>query len=390
MGLLSDLEGCKAERMTSALLRRLILDCPLFREGFSNLLSRELNEYRSMLDFSAGVLCTCEHYLPMPSSCTKKNDPDSASNSYGIADIYLQTADSVLIIENKLWAGFQDRQLKRYARYLNTLAPAAEEPSDSEQDETAPMESICICPDRYLVVLCTSARKADIEKEPAPNVEGNDVRYAIVFWEDVLKILGEVEEKVAKDETGFTVKLFREYLDDMFSCPWLQYMDSLKMQICEKRANKYQRQMLRDLQYLINQQPDFETGRLCTSKHDSAGFYIRHKMDAEPKGPESKTCRPSWIWFGLVRREDGKDGNKISRLVIQASKSCPDPWKELHTGESREGLESRIFEEDKKGSGWSIFINYTDEWKTIPDWSRQLEPVLNALREIHEQEREQA
>lgn len=105
------IKGLKGEDQTSAILKYLLVNSNAFRKRFVDRIKKEFSP-SNIPTFQNGLMCFTEY---------QSNQSEDKSGTEYI-DILLVGENSLLIIENKLWAGFGSNQPKKYEDSVREIA----------------------------------------------------------------------------------------------------------------------------------------------------------------------------------------------------------------------------------------------------------------------------
>lgn len=245
MNLFEEIEGSGGERLTSAVLRFLILRSQEFRENVIDLISRESE---------GGPVFLRESF-----SCRCEEATEDANRGRGRLDIVIETDNAVLGIENKLYAEFQPGQPEKYLEGIRSLAKSQGKMS-------------------LLVLLVPDERVAEVTTKVKNTGDSNT--YVILSWQKVL----DVQANNLNDmdaTTKIALEQLKGYIASKCSGVPIHYqLNHLKGSI---KPTGIHWEFLAFLRSVLPNSLT-EGTRIRTGK-GSVGSYLNSK---------------SWIWFGFV------------------------------------------------------------------------------------------
>jgi hypothetical protein len=274
MNLLSELQGLSGENLCSATLRLLLIRSQELRGRFVHLLSRESR---------LGPITLGSHF-----SCTLE-EPTEYSGRWGRLDLLLETSDSVVGVENKLYAAFQEDQPYKY---LETVAKRAKGLGEIRGRRYQPI----------VAVLAPENRHSEIEEVIREN-EG----LLSLSWDELLSdFLKSVEE--IDGETRILLNSLKSYIDQQISLfpEWTRWLPHLHRRF-DSGGTELQRQVVKKVCQFF---PD-QRGRLSSSE-TWCGYYFTDRSIGE-RG-----------WFGFVSKaEIAQDNEYNAEFIIAVSFDVP-------------------------------------------------------------------
>lgn len=178
MNLFSALEGRKGENLITAVFRLLLLRSEPMRDTFIRLVSDNCR---------LGPITLGEQF-----ACLIEQATDDQAGGSGRVDLIIETADAVIGVENKLFAGFQQGQPEKYLESLKQRA--------GELQKLRRAKSYL-----YLVVILAPKRRT---KEIATRI-ANNRNCAVFDWEQLLDEF----EKTSDDLDPSTAVIFESFND---------------------------------------------------------------------------------------------------------------------------------------------------------------------------------
>lgn len=353
MNLLTEIEGTKAETLTSRLLRHLLIDCEPFRSRLAELLVREVLQSRGALTFSDGVICKTE----VATYCSQSNESKDKQN--GRIDILIESDGHVIFIENKLWASFQDDQPEKYCFTL---------------DKTAATRGkrgllVVLCPEfrvREVRKKLAQKRKADSHVFAVSKEERRTVDYfpSVITWQAVTSILREIGEQALSVTSGVVVNMFAEYVSSHLygdiPRPSEDARSLMTAPIVGKWGNNYQNSLLSMLRYWFASLEGVQAGKSYTGENKWYGFDVTVEQGGGEEGGKPK----KEYWIGITNftspREEG--------WLVLASKQEVSPV---------DGLTRSTTTPVGWREGWNVFL-VDDYWKwtKLAEAAKAFESIL--------------
>jgi len=313
VNLLKEIEGCKGEKLTSGLMRYLLLASQTFREGFANLLSKQTLKGRERITFENGIIVRAE--FP---TYKKKADNERETELSGYVDLCIEADNHVIFIENKIWAGFQEDQPEKYLDALKGMASGTttEQLNGSNEGVSAGKQGV-------LVLCCPEFRKEEAQnklKELKDQTDREWLKTGVLFWQQIRDLL--TEENLQRESIKVQVigRMFADYIEshlyDKISLPNAneESLTLMAEPIANRTANMFQRDLVRKVRDMLDIWPDIKTGNLAPA-NDWHGFYFYFlKKDEDGDRYSQREDPEGWCWFGFWNTADGK-----SILVIQTT-----------------------------------------------------------------------
>jgi len=181
MNIFTVTEGLRGEDLITSIFRYLLLSSTELRECFIRIVSDKSK---------TGPILLSSHFSCLLQYITE----DEESKNWGRLDLLVETDDSVIGIENKLYAGFQEGQPKKYLHSLKKYADGLSKLRNIES------------PQHIVVIIAPQSRKNEIK-----GIIENEEHLALLTWEEVLskfeKYLGLIDSK-----TKFILMAFIEFV----------------------------------------------------------------------------------------------------------------------------------------------------------------------------------
>lgn len=320
MNFLKAVEGLRGETLTSAAWKYAILQSPKFRSAFVEWLVQILPPGEAP-NFDSGLTCTTELSLA--------SDHDIGGS--GFVDIVLESQSHLIFIENKLGAGFQRRQLRRYFNSLQSRSNTKD------------------CQRRgILIVLYPSLRTAEVEKQVAEDSLSNDEVLLLTWDKEVVSWLDEAA-KTESMETAAACKFLAGYVKSSI----LDDRAEIKAAYLEGRScpTQPQKEFLFRIYNLFKYALSYRTA----TAHTGFSFKLSH---------ENKTIY-GWLGFALDQK------TKQARLIMQIPESFAGRIDAVNTPDQGRR------EVTKRGR-----VDYAfslSGHRELHHWLRSVEPILNVI-----------
>lgn len=328
MNFLSELEGLSGENLCSAALRLLLIRSQELREGFVDVISRRNRKGPIMLD---------SHF-----SCTLE-EPTEESGRWGRLDLLLEVDDAVIGVENKLNAGFQKDQPRKYLDTVLQRAGALQGIRGKDYKG-------------IVAVLAPESRNEEIEK-----VVSRDDRLLGLTWEEILDDFKRSEE-VLDPGTKVLLRSLDSYMRQQITLfpDWKRWMPHL----CEKFVSKgtaYQRKVVGKVWQF------FPDAGVRLSFGDTWCGYWFADGSRDTKG-----------WYGFVSKKEIIQGAKNNaEFIIAVPFEVPLPKKFFREIQLKDGPK---FIEASWIHSWAIELD--DSWGQPYAWRQRLQPLVDAYDRI--------
>lgn len=350
MNFLRQIEGCKEERMSSELLRYLLINSDQFRNRFAGYLSEKAGlSLPERVTFENGIICMTE--CTTESAREHKSDAGPATQTDGVkkgrVDLSVESDGHIIFIENKLWADFQPDQPRKY---LNSLRARG-----GETDK------------RQLMVVLFPQFRTDlgdkIDGFQGELAQDKGIETAKLHWNDIVAIAEKVSRLPNSPEIQVILGMFIDYLNEKL---WNKVDMPTDFQVFlspvrDKKANLFQEKLVRSLRVVLER---YGTKVLKVRSGASwMGFYFTFAN--EPEG--------AWNWLGFLNHREGTHEEAL--LVLQRSFNDKSRPVEL----PGKGLPIRRL--DRGSPTTSTYkIKFCKGWDTLLEWQGRLKPILDALR----------
>ncbi len=337
MNIFIETEGLQGEDLATAIIRVLLLRSQELRESLIRLVSNA-----SIL----GPVLLSSHFSCLLQYATE----DKASGRRGRLDLLIETDDSVIGIENKLYAAFQEGQPHKY---LGSVKKYAEGLANLRTIESL----------QYSVVVIAPRSRLFNVKEKIKS----DDHLTVITWEDVLEAFSEAAVRV-DSTTHMILNSFMEFLKEKiaFIPRFKDWVPHLKRRF-DDDGTPIQRTLVTKLRDFF---PD--PGSSLSHGETWVGYYF------------CSASKDYSAWYGYVRSgveiEDGVE-NK-SELIIATSFNLSLPAKEFRPIK----LRSRAFLGTQELHSWAI--NYNHDWEKPEKWRIALDPLNRQVEKLIEQSEE--
>lgn len=334
MYFLETIEGARGELLTSALLKYALLNSSRFRAEFLKLIGGNFADSQAP-SFKDGVICYAEYTID------SKAADGEADDRRGFIDLLVVGDNTVLGIENKLWADFTPGQPKKYLDTLQRIASETRQGSQQMQWR--------------LVVIAPEDRRNDIESHlKEQGIQKSDS--IILDWEDV----GEALQVCADESTSVD----EAYLD--------MFIEYLQTQLADTNINIASEKIVgrgfartdtvfhQDFLYKVRRL--FHAPGRIVGARDSGQFY-GFSFGLNGADIEARQ-RP---WFGFW-----KEGDEVE-LVCQT----------LISDEAALAKAKFPIRSDSKPNDRWLSIDYDPKRDTVEKWREHLESLFTALKEFH-------
>jgi hypothetical protein len=332
VNLFSVIEGLKEENLSSAILRLLLLRSEDIRERFVALVSLKCR--RGPVTIGDQFACVTEH----PTS--------DDSNGSGRLDLVIETANTVIGVENKLFAEFQQGQPEKY---LRTLEEHAQKLKDLRGTRF----------EHVLVILAPESRKAGVEVRI--NACREPERYISLTWQETLREIGTPE---GRDPATVTIlEAFRQFLLDekLAFMPQFERLVPHLRGSFEPRGNTWQRDVVGRIWRFF---PD--AGRRMSSGETWVGFYFC-------SGRKEQTA-----WYGFLPRGVIRSGAGHNAAELVVATSYPVTF-------ASPAIQPIELAPNFLGRGVGVHawaINYDATWADPKKWQEELRPLTEAVEAL--------
>ena len=340
--LFAQIEGLKQEEMATQILRYLIIGSSQIRDVFIQFLS----------DHSRKGPLVSESYF----SCMTEFPTADDSGANGRIDMLVTMDGSVVGLENKFYAPFQDGQPEKYLPQLEKIAKAQE-------------DLFGVAAQYQIFALVPKGRRNDAEVSALKNKP--DI--AVVYWEDLIERLSHIVESLVDPDMTMVLKQFLGYLDGIlgFMPDYSRIYKHLRND-WQDRGTPLQRNLLHAIWKFLP-----SGGMALSMSGDYVGYYF-YKDRSDVDG-----------WIGFVKsdrleksRSVESDSQRKVELVVTVSKGA-EPMSYMQDSD-KYGLipvnliSERWFPSGRQHAAW--IINFDENWDRAECWSNSLRPLWNLSR----------
>lgn len=322
MYFLETIEGTKGEKFTSALLKYMFINSEGFRRAFRDRIKSHFAASQ-LLSFKNGVICETEV---------------AAENNKGFIDLVLYADNTVIGIENKLWAAMQDEQPQKYRSKLESLAK-------KHCGNVSAFKFMMVAPHE---------RQEEIRKEL--NKQGILSGERIILdWQDVMDDLNTLAQSES-GEVQCVAIAFHEYLDNQIQDINLNTSRDRLLGKDVHLPNSFHEDFL----YKLKNRGVFRhSGRMAGSGGEGSRKWYGFAFDVN----EVRSSAPIWPWFGFAAVETG---------VILVVQNLPSNF------EAPSDSFKVVAQPDERYTWLEVVFDEKDN--TVQKWSAKLEPLFERLR----------
>jgi len=336
MNLMEVVSGKKGENLCSATLQYLVNRSPVYRQATVDLLSSIS---------PVGPITAANRF-----ACTTELSTSEAGEERktGRIDLVVETDDTVVGIEAKLWANFTESQPSKYISTLKSISDALNQlPIDQHFQD-------------FVVILAPLARKEEI----GPKIKHiNGCRF--LAWEDLLGELAKCDDVSPEDK--FLFGQLSAYVKQRTSfAPDLRRILPHVGGQFELHGNKWQRSLRDRIFYLFNGSARRD------SQYSGGKEYTGYSLAGD--------LGESWsLWFGFANREKYAKGQEIegeSVFLIEVGD-------ELHRSlAAKLGSDIRHIGQaawNLKRHAYLVVFGSDERWANPETWMAALRPFNDAL-----------
>lgn len=327
MNLLLDIQNKKGEELATAMLRYLMLNSSNIRNAIIEVFSK--NSPDGLVKINSHFSC----YLERPT--IKGEIPQ------GRIDMVIETDESVIGVETKLFSHFQDGQPQKYASTIRHIAKKIGE-ARGGQDMNC-----------YIAVLAPEQRRSEVNK-----IIIKDNIYQFIAWEEILASLEAVNGLSA--EFQFLLSEYVAYVNEYISFPkdfpiWISHAQ----REFEPNGTPIQWNFIR----LISQ--FFPGSTKMGSGDEWVGSYFYPFEEHE-----------NWGWFGFLKGTRAVGSKDAHSILVVTTNWLP---------KALEGeIDQYLVKEDVKNSiggmkkphTWIINLESDEAWHAPETWRERLKPFL--------------
>jgi hypothetical protein len=336
VNLFSVVEGLKEENLSTAILRLLLLRSEDIRESFVDLVSRHC---------SVGLVTIGDQF-----ACIAEHPTTDDSSGSGRVDLVIETANTVIGVENKLFAGFQTGQPEKYLPTLKDHARKLKELRGTSFEHV-------------LVILVPESRKAEVDGKIENCAERK--RYILLTWHDTLAAI--TKAATAVDPTTKTIlEAFEHFLlkEKLALIPRFEKLVPHLRSSFESRGTSWQREVVGRLWRFF---PD--GGARMDSGATWVGFYFCTECD------KTKVA----AWFGFIPRgEIREDGLYEAQLVVATTFPVAFSAAFRQIMLDKPHFLGKLFEREVRA--WAI--EYDETWANSHKWQDELRPLTAAVEAL--------
>lgn len=326
MNVFSEIEGLDGEDLITAILRILLLRSQEVRERFVGLLAQA-----SHLD---GPIEVQSHFSCLLQQTTQDNPTadDKGASRWGRLDLLIETDDTVVGVENKLFAAFQPDQPQKY---LETVKAWAKGLGNLRHRQLR----------HQVAVIAPRSRSQDVKSRIGASHD-----FFFLDWETVLETLKKIDRGM-DDTTRVILESFTQFLGDKIEFVpkfggWVPYL---------RRWSEYgtplQHRVIRELQEFFP-----EGGRRLSNGESWLGYY----------------CCNMAGWFGYVSSKDQIDDGAQHEAELIVVTSFPVAFSQSDFRILT--LRNKTFL-GKQRSQHAWAIKYDQDWSDPQRWRMALEPL---------------